>query len=233
MSSKMVLCAPFVQISGRFVRQKQGRMIHQRPRDCHALLFASRKLARALPRAPFQPHFSQPILRRTERLAERRASATSKGMATFSAAVKSGSRWCRCQTKPTLRLRYSANSSCPSRLKRFPGEVYFTACRSVQRSQQVQKRAFPRAGRTHDRNHFAGVDREINSLERSDFLRTGAERFGKGFGAQDFTAIWERPQMGVVHHGDTRTGLLSPYSSISHNLDAELRAAYVLVFTCN
>ncbi len=34
---------------------------------------------------------------------------TSSGIATFSAAVKSGSKWCRCQTKPTARLRYSAS----------------------------------------------------------------------------------------------------------------------------
>jgi hypothetical protein len=32
--------APFIQIPRRFVRQKQLRLIHQRARDRHALLFA-------------------------------------------------------------------------------------------------------------------------------------------------------------------------------------------------
>ena len=34
------LRAAFVQIPCRFVRQKQHGLIHQRPRNCHALLFA-------------------------------------------------------------------------------------------------------------------------------------------------------------------------------------------------
>src|SRR5271155_2506562 len=45
---------------------------------------------------------------------------TSSGIATFSAAVKSGSRWCRCQTKPTARLRYSASSVSENDWSEFP-----------------------------------------------------------------------------------------------------------------
>jgi hypothetical protein len=34
-------CAPFVQIPCRFVRQKHLGLVHQRPRNRHALLFAT------------------------------------------------------------------------------------------------------------------------------------------------------------------------------------------------
>ena len=66
--------APFIQVPCRFVRQKQHGLIHQRPRDCHALLFATGKFSRTLPRAIGQSNFSQPIPCRAERLTQRLSS---------------------------------------------------------------------------------------------------------------------------------------------------------------
>ena len=54
--------APFVQVSGRLVRQKQRGLIHQGTRDRHSLLFAAGKFSRTLPRArsPARPRPANP-----------------------------------------------------------------------------------------------------------------------------------------------------------------------------
>ena len=67
--SEDALRASLIQISGRFVGQKQGRMIYQSPRNRYTLLFATGKLAGVFVRVIRQPDFAQPALRRTERLA--------------------------------------------------------------------------------------------------------------------------------------------------------------------
>ena len=42
-----------VQVAGGFVGQKQSRLVHQRPRDGYALLFAARKSPRLVLQAAF------------------------------------------------------------------------------------------------------------------------------------------------------------------------------------
>ena len=59
-------------------------------------------------------NFRQPFSRRAQRFAAT-CPRISRGIATFSAAVKSGSRWCRCHTNPTDLLRYSASSRLSKR----------------------------------------------------------------------------------------------------------------------
>jgi hypothetical protein len=61
-----VLCAPFIQIAGRLVRQQDHGLVHQRSRDCHALLFAARKFRCSLRRSIPKTDFRQPVSRRAQ-----------------------------------------------------------------------------------------------------------------------------------------------------------------------
>ena len=69
-----------VQVAGRLVGQKDGRVVDQGPGDGHPLHLAAGKLGRAAPGLARQPHLSQP------------RPLMSIGRATFSAAVNSGRR---------------------------------------------------------------------------------------------------------------------------------------------
>jgi len=64
-----------IEIAGRLVREKHLRLRNQRASQCQPLLFAARKLARAMMPALGQSHFAQPagslLLSRRKRLAAR------------------------------------------------------------------------------------------------------------------------------------------------------------------
>ena len=87
--SSSMMCRPFgaVEIAGRLVGQDDRRIVGQRARQRHALLFAARQLRRIVMRAPGQADFLE------QRAARVRGSATpaiSIGTATFSYAVSDG-----------------------------------------------------------------------------------------------------------------------------------------------
>ena len=128
--------APLVQIPRRFIRQKQHGVVHQSPRNRHALLFATRELSRTLPRAIGQPHFRKPILRRVERLTQR-LSSNQQGHRHILC-----SREIRQQVMPLPHksdgpVAIFCQFTLCKRTERIPGEVYCTARWSVQRGQQV------------------------------------------------------------------------------------------------
>ena len=107
----------------------------------------------------------------------------SSGMATFSAAVKSANRWCRCHTKPIRRLRNSA-SIASLRIQRFRIKVYCTARWRVQRGQQMQQSTFARAGRSNDGDNFARAKHEIDSVQNGDCIGSAAVNFAQRAGLE-------------------------------------------------
>ena len=46
-------------------------------------------------------------------------------------------------------------------------------CRTVQTANKIYQRRFPRTGRPHDRNPFAGIDRQGEVVERANDATTG------------------------------------------------------------
>ncbi len=82
----------FVQISGRFIREQQRRIVDQRPRNRHALLLSPGQLRSLMLRPRRQPYFAKPFRRPSSAPRHNPTLRMSKGMATFSTAVKSDSR---------------------------------------------------------------------------------------------------------------------------------------------
>ncbi len=56
------LRVPLVEVSGRFVGQKKGGIVHERPGDGNALLLATGKLSGGLFGPARQPNFIEPVL---------------------------------------------------------------------------------------------------------------------------------------------------------------------------
>ena len=219
--------APLIQIPGGLIRQEQHRLIYQCARDRHALLFPAGKLRGALPRATGKPHLAQPFLRRLKRSIQRLASNQQRHRHVLRR------REIRQEMVPLPHKPYRPVSIfsqfCLAKSpQRISGEVYFTACWSVQRGQQMQKRALPCAGRPDDRNHLAAFDREVDPVERHNFLRTGVEGFAKACDAQH-DGRGCGVSRGDFFYGNTRIGLPQIHCILYLILDAELGRRYVLI----
>jgi len=178
----------FIQIARRLVGQQEIGIIYQRPCYGHALLFTARKLPSRLPSTVRQSNFGEPIGRFAQCRSERSALNQQRHRHIFR------SRKVRQQMMPLPYQTYVAIAILRQfrfgkRPQRISGEVYFTVCWSVQRSQKVQKRAFSRAGRTNNRNQLAAFNGKIDAVQRRDLLRSGSEDLLKGLDAQKFAGI--------------------------------------------
>ena len=229
MSSKMASALRSSRSPVGSSARSKDRLVHQRPRNRHALLFAAGKLPRPLLRAVPKPDFLQPISRRAQRLPRAPCHPTSRGIATFSAAVKSGSRWCRCQTKPTDWLRYSASSASRSDWSEFPAKYTAPLVGVSSAASKMQQSAFSRSRRSHDRNHLAALDGKIDSVEGHDLLRAGVENFAKVFRCAGSRLRLRRPRNRRRPLHPSRLHLSALSRRFSHTLDAENRCRYVLI----
>ena len=61
-------CISLVQVSGGFIGQQKGRLLHQSAGDCHALLLSPGQLPRTLVNSRFQANFPEPAFGGFERL---------------------------------------------------------------------------------------------------------------------------------------------------------------------
>src|ERR1700722_9232146 len=200
------LCAPLVQISSRLICKKQCGVIDQRARNRHPLLFAPGKLTGPLSRVAPQPHLCQPVFCCFECLRSGVASNKQRHRDIF------GSRkiWQQMMPLPDKTNGLIAGV-CQLRLfersQRISGEVYFTARRSVQRSQQMQKSALPRSRRPNNGNHFAASHREANSVHWRYLLAARMKNLAKCLGGQDFPSFGDGPCPGCADysnpHADT------------------------------
>ena len=133
---------------------KTAGSIHQGSRDRYPLPLSPGKLCRAAARSLRQPHFAKPLAGRLERVLVTAPGHQQRHGHVFSR------REVRQQVVP---LPYETDLLIPKfrnrfvslRFQRLRCKVYCTARRRVQRSQQMQQRAFARARRPHDRDHLA------------------------------------------------------------------------------
>src|SRR5208282_2747981 len=131
-----------VQIAGRFVGKQKGRLAGKRACDGHALLLSPREFRRAMPAALREPHPFQPVTRRGQGFIHRHASQQQRKRGVFFRR-KIGQQVVSLPDKSNPPIPKISQSRGGKRGERFPLEVYCTACWSVQRSKQMQQRAFP------------------------------------------------------------------------------------------
>ena len=130
---------------------------------------ARRRRARRAGGRPARPRPTRSSSSRARaRVASSRRPAISAGSSTFSSAVSAGSRLKNWKTKPIVsrRSRVSSRSSSPS--KRRPASAISPRGRRLERAEQVQQRALPRARGAHDRDHLAARDLERDAVEGAD-----------------------------------------------------------------
>src|SRR5580658_723356 len=149
------------------------------------------------------------------------------GMATFSAAVKSGSKWCRCQTKPTTRLRYSASFSSASDHSEFRAKYTSPLVGVSSAASRWSRVLFPApegpmiaiiSPRSTTRSILSSGVISCRP-ERKTFVRFCVRRSTAEYSAtptyESSTATPVLAWLGIV-------------PLLSHRLDAELQSAYVL-----
>src|ERR1700735_408481 len=139
-----IFSVPLVQIAGGFICEQQCWAIHQRTRNCNALLFASGKLSRSLFGSTRQPHLCKPFTRSPKRLPQHYASNKQRHRHVFRRR-KVRQKMVTLPDKPNGSVAILCQLRLGKRLEQILAEVYCTACWSVQRSKHVRQRTFPRA----------------------------------------------------------------------------------------
>ena len=114
---------PRVQRAGWLVRQDDARVVHQRPRDGHALLLAAGELARLVFFASGQSHREQRLRAPARGARAADVSVYSSGSSTFSVALVRASRLNCWKTNPIFLFRISASSSLSSAPTLMPSSV--------------------------------------------------------------------------------------------------------------
>ena len=174
-----------VQVPRRFVGQQKRRIHGQRAGNCRSLLLSTGKLRRTMVHAPAQPHPGEQFLgppptrrqvapgnsRRHHHVLQRRKLA-----------------------QEMMKLKDEAHFLVPNDCQLFvraPFErlaVHHHAPRrwTVQRSENMQQRALPRAARSHHGNHLSARDRELDSVENVQNPPVApTERLHNSLGNQD------------------------------------------------
>jgi acyl-CoA thioesterase-1 len=182
-------CVSLIQISGGFIRQQQRRLVDKRSRDGHALLLAPGKLSGTLSPATTQPHFTQPLASRLQRLLQSLASNQERHGHVFRGR-EIGKQMVPLPHKTHDAIAILRQFFFRKRPQRISGEVYFTTRWGVQRSQQVEQSAFPRAGGPYDRDHLAAFNNQVDLVERRDFLQTRAEDFCEVLRSQEHGGVF-------------------------------------------
>src|ERR1700733_370192 len=141
---KNIFSVPLVQIAGRFIREQQCWAIHQRTRNCNALLFASGKLPCSLFGSTRQPPLCKPFTRRPKRLPQHYASNKQRHRYVFRRR-KIRQKMVTLPDEPNGTVAILRQLRLGKTREQIPAEVYCTARWSVQRSKHVEQRTFPRA----------------------------------------------------------------------------------------
>src|SRR6478672_2194059 len=161
------LAVVVVQVPGRLVREQHRRIVRQRASNCRALLLSTgersgpmlhpapkanaleqrhRPLLRLFVLYPTNPQWHHHVLERGELAQE------------------------------MVELEHESDRAVSQRGDRIVGQVadrlavdqHLAGRRSVQRPQQVQKRALARSARTDDRDHLAPRDLQVDRIEHLD-----------------------------------------------------------------
>ena len=93
--------------------------------------------------------------------------ATSSGMATFSSAVNSGSRWWNWNTKPSVRLRNRQRSALGEREHVLPADPQGALVGPIQRPEHVQQRGLAHPRGPDDRHPLPRRDLEVRALQHA------------------------------------------------------------------
>ncbi len=158
-----------VEVSGRFVGQQNGRIVHQRPGDGHALALSAGELARLVVHALFQVDVTQRLLSALEPRFARRAAVNQRQ---FHIVQRGSAR----QQIEGLKHEPDLLVADPRQLvighiaDQAAVDVVLALRRSVQTTDQVHQRRFARAGRTHDGHVLATLDLDIAAGDRVDLL---------------------------------------------------------------
>ena len=169
------IAARRVQVAGRLVAEDQLRVVHQGSGDRHALLLAAGQLHRTVA-GPIGQADRRERLTGRGRAAAPDAPAYSAASATFSSAVRVGTRLNDWNTKPIERARIRVRSRSDRRRRidaidperRASGRV---GVRRVEQTEEVHQGALAGAGRPHDRDHLAGRDATSTPWSASMLVR--------------------------------------------------------------
>src|SRR4051812_10352769 len=159
-----------VEVAGRLVGEKHGRIGHERARDRHALLLASRKLRRMIVLAPFESDAMERIHRGLVALFARPAevSVNERELDILD---------CRRAREQIEALKNEADLRVPDdgalvaieRRDVDAVELVRAVSGTVETPEDVHQRRLAGAGRSHDRQELALIDDEVDARKRADF----------------------------------------------------------------
>ena len=218
-----------VEVAGGLVGDQDPGVVHQRPRDGDALALAAGELVGAVLEAVVHAELAEHLRRPLAQLAplgpevpprvldHRREQGVLHDVQFRQQVVE-------LEDEPELRVAHPASAGRADLEEVQLLVLDAPLVRRVQRAQDVQQRALPRARPALDRHELAVVKRHLHALEHVDRAVAHAERFLHVAGAKD----------GHGRLGGGRNGLLG---SLGHLLRAAcyvpLRAAcYVLRAAC-